>query len=162
MQTLGSPASVVAAIREDANAEAERIREATVAELASLREATASADVTIDDRDVRLATARRENEERVQRQEWEGRRATIAQREAWLQRVVALAQERFANEPRRLDALIRDAQSRLPEGSREVTVSPSGGCIVTVGKVSFDNTFEARSRRLESEWRSALSRMYAP
>lgn len=162
MQTFGSPASVVAAIREEAEAEVERIEEATASALSSLREEAASTSVAIEDREERLAAARRTNEERVAMQEWEGRRAAIEQREAWIGRVVAKAQERWRCTPAQRDALIAEARARLPIGPCDVTDSPRGGCVVQAGNVSFDNTFEARSRRLEPEWRNALSRMYTP
>jgi vacuolar-type H+-ATPase subunit E/Vma4 len=185
MQTLGSPASVVAAIREEADAEVERIEGTTAVELAAIRAETASTSVAIADREERLTAARRANEERVAKQEWEGRCAAIEQREQWIQRAVAKAQESWtggdaAKRRERLNALIREARSRMPQGRCDVAVSVrdqdlvdipdaritlapiAGGCIVTSGSMSFDNSFEARARRLEPEWRSALSRMYKP
>jgi vacuolar-type H+-ATPase subunit E/Vma4 len=158
MQTLGSPASLIAAIREDAAAEAERIQESTASELASIRAEEASSNVAIADREERLAAARRENEERIAKQEWEARRAVIEQREAWIGRVVAKARERWGElDPARVAALVDEARAHLPEGAFQVD-----GCVVTVGNVSFDNSFEARSRRREPAWRNALSGMYTP
>ena len=158
MQTLGSPASVIAAIREDAAAEAERIQEAAASELASIRADGASAEVAIADREERLAAARRETGERIAKQEWEARRAVIEQREEWIGRVVAKARERWgALDPARVAALVQEARAHLPDGAFQVD-----GCVVTVGNVSFDNSFEARSRRLEPEWRNALSGIYRP
>ncbi|HEX6161697.1 MAG TPA: hypothetical protein VF111_16090 [Thermoanaerobaculia bacterium] len=158
MQTLGSPASLIAAIREDAAAEAERIQEAAANELASIRAAAASSDVAIADREERLVAARRENEERIAKQEWEARRAVIEQREAWIGRVVATAREGWSGlDPARVAALVDEARAHLPQGECHVD-----GCVVTVGNVSFDNSFEARSRRREPEWRNALSGMYKP
>ena len=163
MQTLGSPASVVAAIREDAEAEVERIQETTTGELAAIRAESASTNVVIADREARLTAARRETEERVARQEWEGRRAVMQQREQWIQRVVATAQARWTvTSGEALDTLVREARSRLPEGDCEIIASPRGGCVVRCGDLSFDNSYEARSRRLEPEWRAALSGMYTP
>lgn len=163
MQTLGSPASVVAAIREDGDAEVERIQETAAAELATIAAEAASVNVAIVDREERLASARRLNEERVAKQEWEGRRAAMQQRETWIQRVVARGQEGWGpSSAEALDALVREARSRLPDGDCEVIAGPRGGCIVRIGDLSFDNSFEARSRRLEPEWRSALSGMYKP
>ena len=179
MQTLGSPASVVAAIHEDAAAEVERIDSALAAELSSIQNETASADVTVPDRALRVAAARRNNEDRVARQEWEGRRAAIEQREAWIQAVVARAQELWtASTPEQLNGLIGEARAHMPEGACEVAVNArdrdsvvlsdarvttapiAGGCVVTIADVSFDNSFEARSRRLEAEWRGVLSGIY--
>lgn len=184
MQTLGSPASVIASIREDADAEVQRIEEAASAELASLRSEAATASVVIADREERLTAARRKNEERIAMQEWEGRRHAIEQREAWIQRVAMKARKMWtggdpATRREQLNALIREAMSRFPSGvTREAAVSASdralvddselplataaiaGGCIVTAGNVSVDNSFEARARRLEPEWRNALSGIY--
>ena len=141
-----------------AAAEAERIQESTANELASIRATEASSDVAIADRDERLAAARRENEERIAKQEWEARRAVIEQREAWIGRVVAKARERWGElDAVRVAALVDEARTHLPEGSFQVD-----GCVVTVGNVSFDNSFEARSRRREPEWRNALGGMYTP
>jgi hypothetical protein len=120
-------------------------------------------NVAIGDREERLTAARRWNEERVAKQEWEGRRAVMQQREMWIQRVVEKAQQGWGtSSAEALDPLVREARSRLPEGDCEVIASPRGGCIVRIGDLSFDNSFEARSRRLEPEWRSALSGMYKP
>ena len=153
MQTLGSPASVVASIREEAEAEVERIQETAAAELATIRAEAASASVAVADRETRLAAARRETEERIAKQEWEGRRAVMQQREEWMQRVMAAARERWTC----TDALIADARAHLPVGPFTVD-----GCVVKVGDLSFDNGYEARSRRFEPEWRGALSGMYTP
>lgn len=183
MQTLGSPASIIAAIREEADAEAERIDAAAATDLASIR--SENINVGIADREERLAAARRMNNERMAKQEWDGRRAVIEQREKWMQRVVAAARTKWSGgEPatrrEQLNALIREAVSRLPRGPCEIALSAAdrdlvdvpganvttapiaGGCIVTIGDVSFDNSFEARARRLEPEWRNALSGMYTP
>lgn len=185
MQTAGSPASVVAAIREEAAAEAERIQETAAAELAAIAAAAAAAGVAIADREERLAAARRENEERLAKQEWEGRRTSIEQREEWIRRVVAKAQAMWSEgeekeRRERLNALLREGLSRMPPGACRVGVSEAdrnlvdaadveiaaaaiaGGCVLSIGNVSFDNSFEARARRLEPEWRGALSRMYRP
>jgi vacuolar-type H+-ATPase subunit E/Vma4 len=163
MQTLGSPASVVAAIREDAELEVERIRETSAAELSAIRAEAESIDVAIADREERLAAARMHVQERIAKQEWDGRRAVMLQREEWMQRVVAAAQLRWPAKSEEVhDALVREARSRLPEGEYEVVDDPRGGCIVRSGDLSFDNSFDARSRRFEPEWRRALSGMYTP
>lgn len=163
MQTLGSPASVVAAIREDAELEVERIRETSAVELAAIRAEAASTDVAVADRDERLAAGRVQAQERVAKQEWDGRRAVLQQRELWIQRVVAAAQQHWpAKSAEGRDALVREARSRLPDGACEVLADRRGGYVVRIGEVSFDNSFDARASRLEPEWRSALSGMYTP
>jgi vacuolar-type H+-ATPase subunit E/Vma4 len=183
--TFGSPASVIAAIREDAEAEVERLRTAEEAEIAAIRARAGSMSIGVAGTAERLAAARRNGEQTIAAQEWEGRRTIIEQRETWIGEVVLRARERWDAEPpsRRRDillALIDEARSRFPAGPCEIAVNDrdqslidlrdatitsaaiSGGCIVSQGDVSFDNSFEARARRFESEWRSALSGVYKP
>jgi len=175
MQSLGSVASVIAAIREEASAEVERIDEASSIEVVAVRAEGTAADVAIPNRAARLAAARAENDERSARQEWEGRRQVIEQREAWIARVVALAHERHCD----VMPLVREALARigttecqvavadrdraaLPKKLRATTAVIAGGCIVTAGDLVFDNSLEARARRFEAEWRQALGEVYKP
>jgi vacuolar-type H+-ATPase subunit E/Vma4 len=184
MQTLGSVASIIAAIREDAAAEVEHVEESMNAEVASIRAEEASTDVRIPDRDARLAAARRENDQSIAHQEWEGRRAAMAQRETWIESVTAKPREHWRGDAAQLNALIREALQKLDAHECEVAVAQrdrelvdaanlpaekkirlttapiAGGCIITAGDVVFDNSFEARTRRLEPEWRKALSELY--
>jgi len=184
MQSLGSVASIIASIREEAAAEVDRIDEASKIEIAAVRAEAENTAVTISDRDARLAAARSENEERIARQEWEGRRLAIEQREAWIQRVVAAGRERWQPDATQLMDLIREALGKIDARECEVAVAErdrsrvdvtkfdrnvrlttaaiDGGCIVTAGDLVFDNSLEARARRLEPIWRNALSEMYKP
>jgi vacuolar-type H+-ATPase subunit E/Vma4 len=184
MQTVGSVASILAAIREDAAAEVERIDQAIAAGIAEIRAEEQSASVEIADRDARLAAARRENQERLAQQEWDGRRAAMEQREAWIARVVAKARQQWKYTPEQLQALIREALQTVQGAECEVaigapdrdridpkkfdrkvritTANIDGGCIVTAGEMVFDNSLDARARRLEDEWRKALSEVYRP
>lgn len=184
MQTLGSVASITASIREDAEAEVERIEEGLQKEIASLRAEAGAANVAIADRDARLAGARRENDERIAHQEWEGRRMAIEQREAWIGKIIAAAREPQRTSAAQLMALIREALQTIDAAEYEVAVADrdrhlvdikklgkkvrvtsadtDGGCIVTAGDVVFDNSFKARVRRLEPEWRNALCEVYRP
>ena len=177
METLGSVPSVVAASRDEAAAEVEKLE----------RDAPKIAvePVVIGDRESRIAAVHRENRERIAQQEWDARRAIVEQREAWIARVRAAARERWSD--RDWLELAKEALERIPgddctlchpersEGTggrggslekltgKKITFKPaplSGGCIVTSGGVTFDNTFEARELRLESEWRRALSALY--
>ena len=154
MQTFGSVASVVAAIREDAAAEVERIEQQTTAETAALGVIPSASEESPADRETRIAAAHRAVAEALAQQEWEGRRALIEQREAWMARVVAAAQGRCD-----LDALVREATERVG-GPATLSYPPDGGCIATAGDVAFDNSLAARARRLEPEWRSALASLY--
>jgi vacuolar-type H+-ATPase subunit E/Vma4 len=184
MQSLGSVASIIAAIREDTAAEVDRIEEASAVEIAAARAEGAAVVVAIPDREVRLAAARAENEERIARQEWEGQRMALEQREQWIDRVIARAREKQRTNGAQLAALIREAlqkietpeceiavaerdralidAKKLGKAIRVTTAAIDGGCIVTAGDLVFDNSLEARARRLESAWRSALSEVYKP
>lgn len=177
MPTLGSAASVIAAIREEAAAEVERIEQTTSADIAVINEEAKTKSVAIADRDEQLSAARRANQERLAQQEWDGRRAVIEQREAWIARVLARAHEHWRGGDRtQLQALVREAVTLVGDPHCEIAVAAidrdnienakladiAGGCIVTAGDVVFDNSFEARARRLESQWRNALAERYKP
>lgn len=186
METLGSVASVIAAIRDEAGAEVEKLERAPV-------EVPPDEEVAVGDRETRLAAAQRDNRERIAQQEWEARRTLVEQREAWIARVRQEAHRRwsegFADRAEKLTALAREALERIPgdrceiavcardsealrprdlaksTGKKEVTIAPqpaniAGGCVVTAADVAFDNSFEERSRRFEAEWRRALSALY--
>ena len=186
MQTLGSAASVVAAIREEAAADVDRIEQMSATETADLQSAAANATITIADRSERLAMARRRIASDLASAEWEGRRAVIEQRETWIASVVKRATEAWRNDRDALLALARASLASLPDGPCDVVIggnadarfrddlaSASGrpqltvsatpamnGCVASCGDVTFDNTIEARARRHETEWRAAISRLY--
>jgi vacuolar-type H+-ATPase subunit E/Vma4 len=155
----GSVASVIASIRDEVAAEVERIERAGAADVARSREKAATTVVTIADRDLRIAAARREIAERLAQEEWESRRAAAEQREEWIARVIARGRELLGEIDVR-DALVREALAHLPAGEHETTIAPCGGVIVACGNVVFDNSFDSRARRLEPEWRKALSEVY--
>lgn len=126
---LGSAVSVAAAIREDAAAEAERIDQSSATEIAALRHDAATADVSIPDRERQIAAARREVEERIAQQEWQGRRAFIEAREAWIAEIVTAAQQRWISGSReeriaRLTALASEALQRVAGDE----------CVLTIGR----------------------------
>ncbi len=160
MEIQGSVASVVAAIRDEADDEIEKLEEQTATSIAEARRAMAP--VVIADRETRIRAAHRDAAEHIAQQEWEGRRAEIEQREAWLQRVAARGRERLAAErdPAIMQRLVEEAARFLPEAARDVTPAPSGGCTVAAGDLVFDNSFDARARRFEPAWRRALNEMY--
>lgn len=155
----GSVASVIASIRDEVVAEVERIERAGAVEVARHRETCATTVVTIADRDLRIAAVRRQNAERLAQEEWESRRAAARQREEWITRVIARGRELLRDLDVR-DALVREARAHLPAGDQETTIAPDGGVVVACGAVIFDNSFDSRMRRLEPEWRKALSEVY--
>lgn len=184
MQGVGSVASIVAAIREDAQAEVDRIDDTTAKEIETIRAEGAAASVAISDREARLAAARAEADERIARQEWDARRRVLEQRETWVDRVTAAARNSWQVDRAQLTALIREALQTIDAAEVEIAVAErdrplvdvkklgrkvrltnadiDGGCIVTGGNLVFDNSFEARARRLEPAWRKALSEVYRP
>jgi vacuolar-type H+-ATPase subunit E/Vma4 len=201
VKTLGSPASVADAVREEASREVERLLRDADEEIVRLRVEAQSADVTPPDRPARLAAARREVSARLAREDWEDRRAALEERERWTERAIRLARERLDGDRETtsrcelLLALAVEAAERLPAGAVEIAVSasdapladdafveelarrsrrtvarargedlPQSGCVVSTvgGKVRFDNSLEARGRRFEPLWRTALTEIYGP
>jgi vacuolar-type H+-ATPase subunit E/Vma4 len=186
MHTAGSVLSVVAAIREEAGVDVERIEKETAAETGRLRSDAQAANVEVADRAQRLDGARRAVVARLAAADWECRRAVIEQREAWIASVIAASTSGAA-----LEDLAREALRNLPAAPCEISVAahdehlideewcrriaaetgkpsvrraPSvpiqGGCIAQSSDMSFDNSIEERSRRFEHEWRAALCNLY--
>jgi vacuolar-type H+-ATPase subunit E/Vma4 len=198
MKPLGSIAALVAAIREDAAAEAEALAARADRAVTMLTSDPASCPPRFDDDQRAVAAARDRARVRVAQEDWHDARDAVAQREEWIARVISLGagqlQERLpADEAREaLATLAREAIQRLPAGVIELAVSESdeplldlawragisrsgdaddirvvvepigGGCIARSadGRASFDNTYAARSERLQAQWRAALADFY--
>lgn len=196
MRSLGSAAAVVAAIREEAGAEIERLeREAreTQAALAGERERP----VEIPDADRRIAEARVRVARLEDDEAWSTVLEDLQERERWIERVVAAAR-RMAESTEHPDwvrtytaALALEGLRILPPGRGTVTVPASmkslfderwqrdlqdragraieiafgpiaAGCTIRLvdRPVAYDNSIEARERRLQSRWRAAVARAY--
>jgi V/A-type H+-transporting ATPase subunit E len=129
MKILGSPEAVIAVVREEAEVEVERLERSAREEEARLRAAAATEPIVLEDRERRLAAARRDARERLARDEWLDARDTLAAREEWLEEVVRAAGPKLASidDPatRRglLGELVFEACQRLPEGACDVLVS---------------------------------------
>ena len=129
MKPLGSVAAVIAAIREDATAEAEAVEVRAQSEGERIRTLETSDVVTLPDRESRLAAARQHAQSRLAQEDWEDTRDAVADREEWLARAVELGQtylaEREDDQSRRdrLAAWAREGLSRLPGRVCEVVVS---------------------------------------
>lgn len=129
MKPLGSIAALVAAVHEEAAAEAETLAASADATIARITGDPSSCPPSGDDDRRALAAARDRARVRVAQEDWHDARADVAQREEWIQRVVALAtrqlQERLpASEARAtLATLAREAISRLPAGAIELGVT---------------------------------------
>jgi vacuolar-type H+-ATPase subunit E/Vma4 len=129
MKPLGSVAAVVAAIREDAEAEVETLDRHAQTEIARLGADHVSLAVSLPDAELRLATARQRARARLAQEDWEDTSEMLAERERWMARAVELGRRQLADrgDPRalrdRMTTLAREALVRLPEGALEVVVS---------------------------------------
>jgi vacuolar-type H+-ATPase subunit E/Vma4 len=145
MKPLGSVAAVIAAIREDASAEAEAVEVRAQAEIERIRALQASDVATLPDRESRPAAARQRAQTRLAQEDWEDTRDAVADREEWLARAVELGQIQLANlkDPgsrrERLASWAREGLSRLPGRVGHVVVS------------------EADVALLDPDWKSAVA-----
>jgi vacuolar-type H+-ATPase subunit E/Vma4 len=128
MKPLGSVAAVIAAIREDASAEAEALDRQAQTEVERLRALEVGDVVTIPDRERRLTAARQESQTRLAQEDWEDTREAVADRERWMARAVELGRHQLADpgdvqgRRDRLAVLAREALSRLPGRVCEIAV----------------------------------------
>jgi vacuolar-type H+-ATPase subunit E/Vma4 len=198
MKTLGSPAAVAAAVRDEAEAEAERIAREGRGAVARIGEEYARQIVALPVEEALLSAARRDARARLAQEDLLDARGALEIREVWLRRAVTEG-ERLLDEhtptvdDRRahLARLAREGLDRLPGASLEVVVAPTdgpfvvdpwaqelapgrtvglvvsdditrGGCVVRTadGKVSFDNTRQARARRFSAAIRTTLGAIY--
>ncbi len=189
MKPVGSAASVLATMRDDAQAEIDRIDQEAEAAVARSAQAEPAAGEPAD-REERLAAAARQRRERLAREDWEDRRVALELREQWIGQVIGegrkLLEAPESPEQRRelIRALAAEALRRLPAGDR-CTISVAardaglldadflgerlvagppaairGGCIVRAANLVVDNSLEERERRFEAEWRTALAKAY--
>jgi vacuolar-type H+-ATPase subunit E/Vma4 len=197
MIAWGSIESVIAAIREEARAESDRIDADAAAAIARLRDEDARVPSVIANDDARVAAARRRARERAAEEDWNDRSAALDRREEWMARALSLAIDRLravdpATRREDLRRLACEAAARVGGPAIDVRVAPgdvaladdawvaevaaaagarvtvsgepaiTGGCVAVGrdGRVSFDNTFAARARRLEPVWRQALNQLF--
>lgn len=184
MPIVGSIDAVTATIRDEANEELDRIRGVRDEEIARLRELPAAASP--GNRERLISEAHRRNNELLAQMEWEEKRRVIEQREAWIARVIRRGSEILATADAQarkatLAACVREAMQSVRGDAIEIRVADvdrsllediapeakagqpaaiSGGCVVRSGALGFDNSFEARAKRLEPAWRKALAAMY--
>jgi len=189
MQTLGSVAALCAAVREDAEVEAERTLAAAWTPPAPPPAPAGPAGNR--ERETRLAAARRAAAELIAHEDWLDARGALEDREAWLRRAAEEGRRRLTAPEAaparraRLERLAAEALAALPPGPLDLLLAPEdlplfaadrgaslrviadptvapGGCLARSrdGAVSCDNGIEARARRFEPAWRSALGRLY--
>jgi vacuolar-type H+-ATPase subunit E/Vma4 len=139
MKALGSVAAVMAAVREDAQADVDAI-EREAAEMVSRINAQSPAP---PDNAPAIAAARERARTRLAQEDWEDTRAALADREAWIAEAAALGRERMRNarsddracEARR-DALARLAAegiARLPAGPVVIVVTADDAALLDAG-----------------------------
>jgi vacuolar-type H+-ATPase subunit E/Vma4 len=198
VKPLGSIAALVAAIGDDAAAEAEGITATADAAVARITADARNCPAPGGADDRVLSAARDRARIRIAQEDWHDARDAVAQREAWIQRVItagtqqvherqttaetkriltSLALEAIARLPSgRIEIVVADADAPLLDHSWRASVSPSGdatqvaittapiggGCIARSadGRASFDNTYTARTERLQSKWRAELADFY--
>ena len=176
MQPLGSIAAVCAAIREDAAAEAERIAREGAAARERLLAVDEGPALPTAEREARISAARRHARELLATEDAADARTLLEAREQWMAAVVERAMRSLSESDRRnrLQALARELRQRLPKSI--LTVAPedvafvegavadssmhAGGMRATDGKLTLDESLEARARRLEPIWRAALGRIW--
>lgn len=198
MKPLGSIAALAAAVRDDALAEADAISADANTAVAQITSDARNCPPTPGAADPMVSAARDRARIRVAQEDWHDARDAVAQREAWIQRVITQGARQLQERPTAADtkliltALAREAIARLPAGAIEIAVaaadaplldrswrasiSPSGdadrvtiitapidgGCIARSAdrRASFDNTYAARTERLQSKWRAELADFY--
>lgn len=129
MTGWGSIESVIAAIREEARAEADRLDAEASAAIARLREDERQTVVTVPDAESRVEAARRRARERGAEESWADRQVALEARERWLSRAVALGVDRLraadaASRREDLFHLARDAGVRVGGPAVEILVAP--------------------------------------
>lgn len=136
MKVLGSVASLVEAVRQEAEDEAARTRQAAETEADRLRGSGEGEPAGVPDREARLESARREATELLAREDWADRRAALEQREEWMAKAAAdglAALRRPEAAPERRELLERfafEALEKLPGESFEVFVAEADGSLL--------------------------------
>jgi len=191
MTAWGSAAAVIAALRDDAAVEGERMRREAEA---ALKGRQAGIDTAASaEHDGHLGKVRRDLAEASSAAEWEDTAAAATDRDAWIDAVAAEGRRRLASDGGAaswLRARLTESVRAVPGPSAVVTVPAAhvpaasalreeieaasgkqitieagtlaGGCVARTpdGRVTFDNSVEARERRARSEWRAAVARCY--
>jgi vacuolar-type H+-ATPase subunit E/Vma4 len=129
MTAGGSVESVIAAIREEARAESERIEAEAAAAIARLREEDRQKPAAIPDADTRIEAARRRAHEHAAEENWADRQAALESRERWMARAVALGLDRLraADPATRREDLTRlacEAATRIGGRAIAIVVAP--------------------------------------
>lgn len=196
MNTLGSVAAVIAAVREEAAAEMDRLaREAAATRAALALERDRPVDMVDADRRVAEAHARAQRIE--DETSWNDTLDDLQDRERWIAAVAAAARPSLirgadGDWTRAWTAMLaREGMEALPPGACTIVVPASqlglfddrwradlearsgravaveggaisAGCLIRLvdRPIAYDNSLDARERRLHADWRAALARLY--
>ena len=139
MKPLGSVAAVVAAVREDAQAEVDAVeRDAT--EAVARFEDGPGASAPGPEHAAAIVAARERARTRIAQEDWEDTRAALDERESWIAEVEALGRKRLLNArsngrsyQARQQALVRlavEGISRLPSGPVVIVVTADDAALL--------------------------------
>jgi vacuolar-type H+-ATPase subunit E/Vma4 len=195
MRSWGSAAAVVAAVRDDAAAERERLERESAATLDTLSAGRVprSGEREQDAGTERMDAVRRVNAEADAAEDWEDTVTAASDRDAWIAAVAEKGRRAIAADTdaqKWLERVTREAVAELPgdacivavpatlaaeaevwrsaverDTGKRIALEPAAftaGCIARTpdGRVTFDNTVDARERRSRTEWRTAVARIY--
>jgi hypothetical protein len=194
MRVWGSADAVIAALRDDAAAERERLERESAAAIRALGQSVAPQDAgSAAESTERLDRVRRALADADAAQEWDDAVAAASDRDAWIAEVASLGRRAIASAPdqcRLLQRLVREAVRELPgpdcvvavphaladaverwraeverDTGKRIAVETgafAAGCVARTpdGRVTFDNTIEARERRANTAWRTAVAHVY--
>lgn len=145
MRTWGSAAAVIAALRDDAAAERERLEResATVMEASSADASAPKPEAEEETGSDRMEAVRRANAEADAGEDWQDTVAAAADRDAWISAVAEAGRRALATAPdgqRRLERLTREAVCELPGDDCIVAVPAAlvAGAEVWRGQVERD------------------------
>jgi len=142
MRAWGSPAALIAALRDEAAAEIERLERDSALAMDGLR-APATASMAPADADARLAAARRLAADAEADEDWQDVVATATDRDAWIAEIVRRGRAAIATAP--------DVESWTATLAREaVEALPGDACVLVLpGSIA---------PRFGDAWREALER----
>ena len=192
MKAWGSAAALIAALRDDAAAEIERMEREAASALETLR-GTQTIAAAPPGADARLTVARRLAIDREADEDWQDVVSAMTDRDAWIADVVRRGCTTLAAAPDAAgwtESLAREALAALAgeqcvltvpadlvgplEARRAAIEGRSGkritiqkgtltaGCIARTsdGRITFDNSLDARTRRTQTVWRAILAKAY--
>ena len=150
MKPLGSVAALIAAVREDAQADVDAIERDAAEAIARADFSPQMSAAVAPDTGAAIAAARARARARLSQEDWEDTRAALACRESWMAEAAALGRERLLND--RMDARSaetrREALARL--AAEGIARLPAGPIVIVVT--------EQDAALLDETWRARIGR----